>query len=269
MDYLQLERIDDIAFVSVDWSHAWLDSLDMEAVDQVDLSEETAKLLRGYELNLSCIKQNQYHSLPYSTRVSQIVLLTAPVTAKSTLNSITLSQCLKEYTKTEVLENGNEWYCSSCKSHQPATKRVTFWLPKLPKILILSLKRFEFRDMSGIMGEMGYQSSRMGTGLREKIEDFVDFPLEGLDLGEFCHSRSTSMKDVSTVYDLFAVCNHFGRMGFGHYTAFARDFIDDDQNRISNQWYSFDDDIVKKCITADEVKTRAAYILFYRRRNEK
>jgi hypothetical protein len=29
-----------------------------------------------------------------------------------------------------------------------------------------------------------------------------------------------------TLYDLFAVCNHFGRMGFGHYTAYARDWMD-------------------------------------------
>ena len=28
-----------------------------------------------------------------------------------------------------------------------------------------------------------------------------------------------------TLYDLFAVCNHFGRMGFGHYTAYARDWM--------------------------------------------
>ena len=28
-----------------------------------------------------------------------------------------------------------------------------------------------------------------------------------------------------TVYDLFAVCNHYGRMGYGHYTAFGRDWV--------------------------------------------
>ena len=29
-----------------------------------------------------------------------------------------------------------------------------------------------------------------------------------------------------TRYDLFAVCNHIGRMGFGHYTTYAREWAD-------------------------------------------
>ena len=30
--------------------------------------------------------------------------------------------------------------------------------------------------------------------------------------------------DEGTIYDLFAIANHYGRLGFGHYTSFARDW---------------------------------------------
>jgi ubiquitin C-terminal hydrolase len=65
-------------------------------------------------------------------------------------------------------------------------------------------------------------------------------------------------------------------MGFGHYTAFARDYIKAEMDEkhpvrqhadyLSDQWHCFDDDVVKPC-ESEHVKTRAAYILFYRKRN--
>lgn len=174
------------------------------------------------------------------------------------ISNITLEQCFDEYIKTELLENGNEWYCSNCKNHVKAKKQVTLWKGKLPKILIISLKRFEFRGQ----GNSTFNQSNLFGGQREKIEDFVDFPLEGLDLSSFCHKNSLMEENDSMIYDLFAVCNHYGRMGYGHYTAFARDFIGND---LSSQWYSFDDDVVKG-INPGAVKSRAAYILFYRQR---
>lgn len=225
------------------------------------------------------------------------------IPSKSNNNTITLEQCLHEYTKLEVLDSGNEWYCSNCKTHQKATKQTKFWKEKLPEILILSLKRFEFRGMSSNDSQMPSRYNAMfggggSGGLREKIEDFVDFPLEGLDLSAFCHnlswtnapslstsvsydniisdsmdetsnvnassSRIKSSTNPGTLYDLFAICNHYGRMGFGHYTAFGRDFIGD---QLSSQWYSFDDDLVRACVDANDVKTHAAYMLFYRRRH--
>jgi ubiquitin carboxyl-terminal hydrolase 4/11 len=207
--------------------------------------------------------------------------------SRTAANTISLEQCLREHSKLEVLENGNEWYCGNCKTHQKATKQVTFWRGKLPEVLILSLKRFEFRGSSSppsspMAGRYSAMFGNSSGGHREKIEDFVDFPLEGLDLTPFCHQSSwssvsydnlseissgsngsNSTKKPSALYDLFAICNHYGRMGFGHYTAFARDYVDD---QLSPQWYSFDDDLVRACASPEEVKTRAAYMLFYRRR---
>ncbi|KAL0346940.1 UNVERIFIED_CONTAM: Ubiquitin carboxyl-terminal hydrolase 8 [Sesamum calycinum] len=57
-------------------------------------------------------------------------------------------------------------------------------------------------------------------------------------------------------YKLYAVSNHYGGMGGGHYTAFAK-------HRLK-QWYEFDDSHVFP-VTEEQIKTQAAYVLFYKR----
>lgn len=68
------------------------------------------------------------------------------------------------------------------------------------------------------------------------------------------------MQEVEPVYDLFAVSNHFGGMGGGHYTAYAK-------LNESDKWYCFDDSNTYP-VQAKDVVTSAAYVLFYRRRQE-
>ncbi|RYG65782.1 hypothetical protein EON64_11200, partial [archaeon] len=88
------------------------------------------------------------------------------------------------------------------------------------------------------------------------------------------------------VYDLFAVCNHYGQMGFGHYTAMCRDRyspnllnnavnmpLDPAQlpipppSGLHSQWWHFDDENVAR-IGPGDVRTSHAYILFYQRRSK-
>lgn len=164
------------------------------------------------------------------------------------------------------MDAGNEVYCAKCKEHKAARKMVRFCREHLPPILVLSLKRFEFRDVSGVTG-------LRGAAHREKIDSFVDFPIDGLDLAQFCQDATTDnnsdgSSNSSMIYDLFAVCNHYGRMGFGHYTAAARDW---EGSGLSTQWFSYDDNDVSGPLTPSEIEaevhSRNAYILFYRQRS--
>lgn len=50
-------------------------------------------------------------------------------------------------------------------------------------------------------------------------------------------------------------------MGGGHYTAFCK-------NKVDNQWYNYDDSRVSPA-TEKAVQSRAAYLLFYRRRSNR
>jgi ubiquitin carboxyl-terminal hydrolase 4/11/15 len=162
---------------------------------------------------------------------------------------VTLDQCFETFTKPERLDEHNMWYCSKCKEHVRAMKTMELW--KLPNILVVHLKRFEFKHALR----------------RDKLDTLVDFPLEGLDLSSHSASRQVSeyfVHDaVPAIYDCFAVVNHFGRMGFGHYTAFARSWNEFD---ISSEWHLFDDSRVQRAGNGRGAVSPAAYVLFYRRR---
>lgn len=117
---------------------------------------------------------------------------------------VALTDCLDEFHREEVLSENDAWYCPRCKAHRRATKKFELW--KLPDILVMHFKRFK--------------SSR---AFRDKIDCLVDFPLE-LDMSDrvVCPPENgESMK-----YELFAVDNHYGGLGGGHYTAFAKNFAD-------------------------------------------
>jgi len=168
---------------------------------------------------------------------------------------ISLEDCFSHFSKTEVLDESNSWYCNLCKEHRQATKTVNLW--RLPEVLILGLKRYKQQSNDNWMGG--------GVG-RKKIENFIDFPLDGLNVRNYLPGNSPLLEldDDETKYDLFAVCNHYGRMGFGHYTAVARSW---EGPGLSPNWFAFDDDAVSKCSSTPEVKSSAAYVLFYRKRS--
>lgn len=92
---------------------------------------------------------------------------------------------------------------------------------------------------------------------RDKLDTLIDFPIEGLNLSEYC-GGNPEMKD--NIYDLYAVSNHFGGLGSGHYTAYAKNIID-------SEWYNLDDSRVTKLSSPEDCKTKSAYVLFYKLRH--
>ena len=156
---------------------------------------------------------------------------------------ISLQDCLDEFTKEEQLGEDDLWYCPQCKKHQQATKKFDLW--KVPDILVVHLKRFS--------------NSRT---LRDKIDAHVEFPIEGLDLGDMAGERNVAKRliqqgiavenldlgnlDEPLVYDLFGVDEHIGGLGGGHYRAYAH-------NHTTDKWYHFDDSYVSAARPSDSV----------------
>lgn len=149
---------------------------------------------------------------------------------------VALEDCIELFTTMETLGEHDPWYCPNCKKHQQATKKFDLW--SLPEILVVHLKRFSYNRY-----------------WRDKIDTVVHFPISDLQMSSFV----CDPKAAPYVYDLIAVSNHFGGMGGGHYTAFAK-------NKIDGNWYNFDDSSVSKT-SEDQIVTKAAYVLFYQRRN--
>ena len=92
---------------------------------------------------------------------------------------------------------------------------------------------------------------------REKISDHVDYPIAGLDLSK--HLRGPIDPEDPPIYDLYAVCNHMGNLGGGHYTAYVR-------NPKNGSWYCMDDAHTSP-VNAAKVVSDKGYVLFYRKRS--
>ncbi|XP_059091834.1 ubiquitin carboxyl-terminal hydrolase 4-like [Tigriopus californicus] len=149
---------------------------------------------------------------------------------------VKLEECLELYTSVEKLGANDAWYCPSCKAHQQATKKFDLW--SLPGLLVISLKRFSYNRY-----------------WRDKLDTFVEFPTKGLEMSKYVINKNHG----KAIYDLLAVSNHYGGMGGGHYTAYAK-------NKDDGQWYYFDDCNVIPS-SEEAVVTKAAYVLFYQRRD--
>ncbi|CAI0447573.1 unnamed protein product [Linum tenue] len=154
--------------------------------------------------------------------------------AKRPQESVSLYSCLEAFLKEEPLGPEDMWYCPGCKEHRQASKKLDLW--RLPEILVIHLKRFSYTRY-----------------LKNKLETFVDFPTDDLDLATYISYKNGQ---TSHRYVLYAISNHFGSMGGGHYTAFV--------HHGGDQWYDFDDSHVHP-VSQDKIKTSAAYVLFYRR----
>lgn len=151
-------------------------------------------------------------------------------------STVSLYDCLRNFSSPEVLGDQDLWFCPRCKEHRRATKTIQLW--STGDILTIHLKRF--------------QSARLFS---DKINMVVDFPIEGLDMSEYVSSHGNS----DLLYDLIAVDNHYGALGGGHYTASAKNFRD-------GRWYYFNDGRVTPIDDPRECVTGAAYLLFYKKR---
>lgn len=150
--------------------------------------------------------------------------------------SVSLENCFKELLKPEILGENGQWFCEICNQLTDAEKKLDLWT--LPRVLIIQLKRFTY-DLSN----------------NSKIETFVDYPPHSLDLNSFVKNPTYDQK---TRYDLIAVSAHTGNLVGGHYTTYAKNFL-------QQQWYHFNDTTVYD-VKGTEALTGNAYILVYCKR---
>ena len=151
---------------------------------------------------------------------------------------LSVRDCVEKYCQMEQLDETEMWYCDRCKKHVRAWKQ--FHLYRTPPILIVHLKRFHYSAT---------------THRRDKIDSLIDFPLKGLDLRKDVMEYAEGHEPI---YDCYAVSNHYGRLGGGHYTAYAQS---------DGTWCNFDDGRVETDVDESQVVSSAAYVLYYRRRD--
>ncbi|XP_043692351.1 ubiquitin carboxyl-terminal hydrolase 5-like [Telopea speciosissima] len=163
------------------------------------------------------------------------VLKYGNVAKKTRTEPLSLYTCLEAFLREEPLVPEDMWYCPRCKERRQASKKLDLW--RLPEMLVIHLKRFSY-----------------SRSMKHKLETFVNFPIHDFDLTNYVAHKNNSRRQI---YELYALSNHYGGMGSGHYTAHIK-LLDE------NKWYNFDDSHISP-INEEEVKSAAAYVLFYRR----
>ncbi|OHS98373.1 Ubiquitin carboxyl-terminal hydrolase 9 [Tritrichomonas foetus] len=161
---------------------------------------------------------------------------------KGNKDLITLKSCFEYFSTPEVLDEDNKWFCPKCRQFVCAEKKLDVW--SVPEILIIQLKRFI-----------------AGRWMTRKLDQYVDFP-EELDMKKFVIGPQKN--DESLKYCLYAVSNHMGGLGGGHYTAYAKVQDPNGPPNKNAPWYSFNDSHASPC-SESTVHTSSAYVLFYER----
>jgi hypothetical protein len=162
---------------------------------------------------------------------------------------VPLSKCLDKFSEEEALE---DLKCSNCD--QVGCMKKVFSLWRLPPILIIQLKRFQFDRIS-----------------RRKLNQRVDFPFENLDLQNYlATAKSHSQVDeqlLETKYRLYSVVHHLGALGGGHYVTTVKVRTGKSSSHIpqkgESKWYCFNDNVVTEIPDEDDVTAPSAYLLFY------
>jgi ubiquitin carboxyl-terminal hydrolase 8 len=149
-----------------------------------------------------------------------------------------IDDCMDLYLKEDLLKGADQYYCEKCKEHVDGTKKQDIWM--LPPVLIVHLKRFKYNDY----GKVG-----------SKNDASIRYPVAEWDL----KSRVKSKRGVYPKYDLYAVSNHVGGLGGGHYTAHTL-------NRFDDTWYEFNDSSYRSVDESIHKRLfKSSYVLFYNR----
>tara|TARA_B100000674_G_C37947802_1_gene965784 strand:+ start:60 stop:1136 length:1077 start_codon:yes stop_codon:yes gene_type:complete len=157
--------------------------------------------------------------------------LTLPI--PENVQNINIYDCIDLLTKDEKLEGDSKWFDEDNNEYVDAIKKYYFW--SLPKILILTLKRFD-----------------RTTSTTKKKDLFIDFPTNNLNLEKYCIGYDKKKAN----YSLYGICNHFGDVNFGHYYAYCKN--------SDGNWYNYDDQNVFK-LENNSIKSNHAYVLFYQK----
>ena len=135
-------------------------------------------------------------------------------------------------------------------------------LRRCPPVLLVSLKRFTSRSMTG-----GFASC-------VKESAAVRLPPDALDLSEYFapNVSAAECSPENPVYDLMGLVSHAGSIDGGHYTAEFRAAAtpaEASKGLLSERWYECSDEQVGAVDSPSSEASRQAYLLLYVKRKAK
>lgn len=223
-------------------------TIEWERYLKTDFSAIVSYFQGQYSSQLKCLECGKT-----STTFQSFSVLSLPIPEQfihSAVDKIPLEKCFEEFTKLEILDGDDCWFCPRCKQLRKSTKKIT--ITRFPSNLIIHLKRFK-----------NY------IGPAEKITNFVQYPFE-LDLTSYWPEVVSKEEEIQLLnfpprgqlppfkFALYGVANHTGTLASGHYTAYV-------WKGVNKKWCYFDDTRVVKNVAQTSVVNPNAYVLFYTR----
>eukprot|EP01039_Chlorochromonas_danica_P006457 gene6457-7121_t len=176
----------------------------------------------------SSVKKEQFIDLSLSMDSSTLPTDTLEASEGSSECEISLHDCLGYFTISEQLSQ--KMFCPKCNADQLFQKQLSIF--QSPDLLILHLKRFDFMR-------------------QKKINDFVRFPIDGLDLSAFRTSTLEAENDQdpsdSDLYNLQGLVCHSGSLHQGHYISYVRK----EDGQGGSSWLRCDDERISFVSEAD------------------
>ena len=83
---------------------------------------------------------------PWTNPAQHESAIAAAAAAKAPPRPVTLDDCVDAFLQPEKLDEADSWYCTSCKAHVQAEKKLDLW--RLPEVLVVHLKRFSYSSIS-------------------------------------------------------------------------------------------------------------------------
>jgi ubiquitin carboxyl-terminal hydrolase 8 len=193
---------------------------------------EIIDLFYGIQANLIYKKEVEYKDLDEKSILSvaseSFFIINLPIPPKK--RGINIYDCFDTFTEVETLDGDNMWYNDKTKQKEAINKKTCFW--KLPKILIVDIKRYDMNNL--------------------KKQNNIDIP-HIIELSKYV----IGYKSGDNTYELYGVCNHGGVTQGGHYTANIKN--------ANGKWYNYNDTYVRE-IKPELVITPKAYCLFFRKK---
>lgn len=165
-------------------------------------------------------------------------------------NKHTVLESLKYYVKGEMLEGDNAYYCEKCEKKVNTLMRCC--IKRMPNILFLVLKRFEFdfetmqkikvNDYCEFPTELDMSPySQQELAKQDLIKEMEEKNLAKEDLNdEQLHILQRSMPENYFKYKLKGIVVHYGTADQGHYYSFIQD-----REGKSQGWFEFNDTLVR------------------------
>jgi len=182
----------------------------------------------------------------YSEKEEEFLAISLQVKNKSSIE-----ESLDAFVEGEMLEGDNAYYCEKCEKKVNTLKRCC--IKRMPNVLILVLKRFEFN---------------FDTMTKFKVNDYCKFPmklnmekysqdaLSKQDLLKEMEEKNMTNSDLNDEqrnilekkvpsnyfdYNLKGTVIHMGTAEQGHYYSFIQD-----RESPNGEWYEFNDTVVKE-----------------------